>query len=63
MRQNQNKAIYFDMRVTMKERSTTCCLKRECIFHLILAGLPIKLILFLMGLLTKKLNFLTGFVC
>ena len=62
MRQNQNKALFFDARVTMKERSTTRCLKRACIFHLILVGLPTRLILFVKGLLTNDLNFLTGFV-
>ena len=30
MRQNKNKALSFDARVTMKERSITRCLKRAC---------------------------------
>ena len=63
MRQNQNKTLFFDARVTMKERSTTGCLKRAWIFHLILGGLPTRLILFVKELLTNDLNFLTGFVC
>ena len=62
MRQNQNKALFFDARPTMKERSSTRCLKRACIFHLIVVGLPTRLILFVKGLLTNDLNFLTGFV-
>ena len=62
MRQNQNKALFFDARATMKERSSTRCLKRACIFHLIVVGLPTRLILFVKGLLTNDLNFLTGFV-
>ena len=60
--QNQNKALFFDVRVAMKERSTTRCLKRANIFHLVLVGLPTRLILFVKGLLTNDLNFLTGFV-
>ena len=63
MRQNQNKALFFDARVTMKERSTTRCLKRACIFHVILVGLATRLILFVKGLLKNDLNFLIGFVC
>ena len=63
MRQNQNEALFFDVQVTIKEKSTTRCLKRVCIFHLILVGLPTRLILFVKGLLTNDLNFLTGFVC
>ena len=59
MRQNKNKALFFDARVTMKERSTIRCLKRARIFHLILVGLPTRLILFVKGLLTNDLNFLT----
>ena len=59
MRQNKNKALFFDARVTMKERSTIRCLKRARIFHLILVGLPTRLILFVKGLLTSDLNFLT----
>ena len=61
MQQNQNEALFFDVRVTMKEKSTTRCLKRVCIFHLNLVGLPTSLILFVMGQLTNDLNFLTGF--
>ena len=63
MQENQNKALFFDVRVTMKERSTTRCLKRACIFHLILVGLPTRLILFVKGLLTNDLNVLAGSVC
>ena len=63
MRQDQNDAFFFDVWVTMKEKSTTRCLKRVCIFHLILVGLPTRLILFVKGLLTNDLNFLIGFVC
>ena len=63
MQQNQNEALFFDVRVTLKEKSTTRCLKRVCIFHLILVGLPTSLILFVMGQLTNDLNFLTGFFC
>ena len=62
MQQNQIEALFFDVRVTLKEKSTTRCLKRVCIFHLILAGLPTRLILFVKGLLANDLNFLTGFV-
>ena len=62
MRQNQNKA-FFEVWVTMKERSTTRCLKRPCVFHLILVGLATRLILFVKGLLKNDLNFLIGFVC
>ena len=61
MQQNQNEALFFDAQVTMKEKSR--CLKRVCIFHLILVGLPTRLILFVKGLLTNDLNVLTGFVC
>ena len=63
MRQNQNEALFFDVRFTIKEKSTTRCLKMVCIFHLILVGLPTRLILFVKGLLTNDLNFLIGFVC
>ena len=63
MQQNQNEALLFDVRVTMKEKSTTRCLQRVCIFHLILVDLPTSLILFVMEQLTNDLNFLTGFVC
>ena len=63
MQQNQNKALLFDVPVTMKEGSTTRCLKRAGIFHLILVGLPTRLLLFVKGLLTNNLNFLTGIVC
>ena len=56
MRQNQNEALFFNVRVTVKERSTTRCLKRACIFHLILVGLPTRLILFVKGLLTNDLK-------
>ena len=63
MQQNQNEALFFDVRVTMKEKSTTRCLKRVCIFHLILFDLPTSLILFVMEQLTNDLNFLTRFVC
>ena len=63
MQENQNEALFFDVRVTMKERSTTRCLKRACIFHLILVGLPTRLMLFVKGLFTNDLNFLIGFVC
>ena len=63
MLQNQNKALFFDVRVTMKESSTTRCQNRVFIFHLNLAGLSTRLILFVKGLLTNDLNFLTGFVC
>ena len=55
--------FFFDARVTMKKRSTIRCLKRACIFHLILVGLPARLILFVKGLLTNDLIFLVGFVC
>ena len=60
MRQNQNEALFFDVRVTGKERSTTGCLKRACIFHLILVGLPTKLILFVNGLLTNDLKLVSA---
>ena len=63
MRQNENEALFFDVRVAMKEKSTTRCLKMVCIFHLVLVGLPTRLILFIKELLTNDLNFLTGFVC
>ena len=63
MQQKQNEALFFDVRVTMKEKSTTRCLKRVCIFHLILVDLPTSLILFVMEQLTNDLNFLTRFVC
>ena len=63
MRENPNEALFFDVRVTMKEKSATRYLKRVCIFHLILVGLPTRLILFVKGLLTNDLNFLTGFFC
>ena len=63
MRQNENVALFFDVRVAMKEKSTTRCLKMVCIFHLVLVGLPTRLILFIKELLTNDLNFLTGFVC
>ena len=56
MQQNQNEALFFNVRVTMKERSTTRCLKRACNFHLILVGLPSKLTLFVKGLLTNELT-------
>ena len=46
MQQNQNNVLFFDVPVTMKERSTTCRLKRAGIFHLILDGLPTRLLLF-----------------
>ena len=62
MQQNQNEALFFDVQGTMKEKSTTRCLKRVCIFHLILVDLPTSLILFVMEQLTNDLNFLTGFV-
>ena len=57
MQQNQNKALFFDVWVTMKERSAARFLKRACIFHLILTGLPTRLIFFVKGLLTN--NFLS----
>ena len=63
MEQNQIEALFFDVWVTMKERSTTHCLKSACIFHLVLIGLPTRLILFLNGLLSNDFNFLTGFFC
>ena len=63
MQQNQNEALFFDVRVTMKEKSTIRGLKRVCIFHLILVDLPTSLILFVMEQLTNDLNFLTRFVC
>ena len=63
MRQNKNKALSFDARVFMKERSITHCLKRVCIFHLIVVGLSTRLILFVKGLLTNDFNILTRFVC
>ena len=47
----------------MKEIPTTRGLKRVCIFDLILVGLATRLILFVKGLLTNDLNFLTGFFC
>ena len=56
MQQNQNEALFFDVRVTMKERSTTRCLRRACTFHLILVGLPTRLILFVKELLAKDLK-------
>ena len=62
MQQNQNKA-FSDTRVTMKERSTTRCLKRTYIFNLILVGVPTRLILFVKGLLKNDLNFLIEFFC
>ena len=46
MRQNQNEALFFDVGFTIIEKSTTRCLKMVCIFHLILVGLPTRLILF-----------------
>ena len=62
MRENPNEALFFDVRVTIKEKSATRYLKSVCIFHLILVGLPTRLILFVKGLLTDDLNFVTGFV-
>ena len=56
MRKNENKALFFDAWVTIKERSTKRCLKRACI----LVSLPTRLILFVNRLLTNDLNFLTG---
>ena len=53
MRQNQIKALFFDAQATMEERSTTRCLKNACIFHLILVGLPTRLILYVKGMLTN----------
>ena len=55
--------LFFDARVTMKERSTKRCLKRACIFHFILVGLPTRLILFVKVLMTNDLNFLIAFFC
>ena len=56
MQQNRNEALFSNVRVTMKERSTTRSLKRACIFHLILVGLPTRLTLFVKGLLTNELT-------
>ena len=56
MIQNRNEALFSNVRATMKERSTTRCLKRACIFHLILVGLPTRLTLFVKGLLTNELT-------
>ena len=61
MQQNKYEDLFFDVRVTMTERSTTRCLKRVCIFYLILVGLPTRLILFVKRLLTNDLK--TGSVC
>ena len=63
MQQNQNKALFFDVGATVKERSTTRCLKRTFIFHLILVVLSTRLILVVKILLTNDLNFLRGSVC
>ena len=49
-----NKVLFFDARVTMKERPITRCRKRACIFHLILVGLPTRLILIVMEVLTNN---------
>ena len=50
----RNKVLFFDARVTMKERPITRCRKRACIFHLILVGLPTRLILIVMEVLTNN---------
>ena len=63
MQENQYETLFFYVRVTMKERSTKRCLKRVCIFQVILVGLPTRLILFVQRLLTYDLNFSTGFFC
>ena len=63
MQENQYEALFFDVRITMKEISTRRCLKRACIFHVILVGLPTRLIFFVKELLTNDLNILTEFFC